>query len=171
MKFIRALISDYFTQMAHEILPHAVGDVWSNPKFTVLFPGAGITLTTIEKTDDMIEWDIVAGFSGECWIRIMTDQDSPIDPLPLVAYLLKNPLVVAPSKNTTAIPEDKFGLQFTFKPTGFSDLISDDDGGVISCIQGEIVEGYLLKRSPYNTFKPEDVEVAFLPNSNPNYPI
>jgi len=169
MKFIRELISEHIARVAHEVLPLAVGDAWQSSRFTVLFPGEGIVLQSIQKDSEQIEWDTVAGFSGECMVRIHSDVHSPIDPTPLAAHLAVNPLIIKPSENTLEIPDKGLALQFGFKATGFSDLISDGDLGVITCIFGEITDGYLLQRSPYNTFRAADVQLTINKNINPDF--
>ena len=156
MKYLRGIIADYITQYANQMLPNAVGDIWLSKQFTPLFPGQGIQTKEIVSQLDSFEWETIADFTGECLIKIFTDENTPLDPSPLFGILVANPLIHLP---TTNIPVGKKTLKFQFTCNGFADLINEAGTGIQPCIFGEI-DGAILQRTPRNAPKPEDIIIT-----------
>jgi hypothetical protein len=137
---LRQQISAKITERANEVIPNAVGDRWRNENFTVLFPGKGLNfLQPCNYIDN--DWFGLANLDGDCVVRILTDENSPVDPTPLIASLFLQPIFVDPDPVNYGTGDVAFSM--AWKATNIQDLISQP---VITVISGEISNGYMLQR-------------------------
>jgi len=155
---LRHLVSEKVTERANEVLPEAVADKWKNTNFEVLFPGTLHFEQPCNYDDD--NWTGWANLEGECVVRILTDENSPVDPTPLIASLFKQPIVINPSEDEFIKGFMVFAL--TWKATGMKDLLAQP---VITVITGPIRSGYMLERKEvadvFLPSEPEELTVTF----------
>lgn len=136
---IRQLLNQSVTQLANDVLPTAVGDKWLNTNFTVLFTGRGLRLLQPAYNDDEI-WRGIAIIEGEASIRILSNEKTPIDPIPLAAALFISPIIVHADPNLT---ENEVTAQFKFLPIGVKDELFPE--GIVPVLTGQL-EGHLIQR-------------------------
>ena len=137
---IREKLNTKITARANEIIPDAVGDKWRNENFTALFPGKGLSFLQPSLYEDN-DWVGITGLEGDCVVRILTDEFSPVDPTPLIASLFLQPIFIDPEPTNYNAGDIAFSL--VWKATNLQDLLSQP---IITVVSGPVTNGYMLQR-------------------------
>lgn len=152
---MRQLLSEAITEIANDVLPLAVGDVWMSDQFTVLFPSLK-WINPCPDSDDGL-WIGFAQLRGDVLVRVHTDGQSPIDLTPLMLALRQDPIIIEPDATVAA---GEFGIQLYFRPDEIRDLMYES--GTIPMIQGPLENCYVFQRTG---FVPENFEPEIIVNS------
>ena len=134
---IRQALSQAITEIANEVLPLAVGDMWRSENFTVIFQRLEFTSPTPCDGD----WDGVAVLEGDIYVQILTDAPTPIDPTSLVVAIRENPIFLPPLEST---PTGSYSVQLFWKPERVRDMLYTDR--VITQMEGKLQNCYVLRK-------------------------
>lgn len=139
IEMIREALSRAISEVANEVLPLAVGDIWRAENFMVLYR----MLNFDSPTPSSDNWEGVATITGEIYVQVMTDHTSPVDPTPLIVALREQPIVIQPSEST---PVGGYSAQLYWKPERIRDQMYTER--IITQLEGELRNCYILKRLP-----------------------
>lgn len=136
---IREALSKAISEVANEVLPLAVGDIWRAENFVVLYR----LLNFDSPTPYGDIWEGVATITGEIFVQVMTDHASPVDPTSLMVALREQPIVIHPSEST---PIGGYSAQLYWKPERIRDQMYAER--IITQLEGDLRNCYILKRLP-----------------------
>jgi hypothetical protein len=139
---IRQAISDAITDVFNAKLSEAVSDPWQNDNFFVTFTHLEYIHPCNALEDEF--WLFKAQIIGRCEVRIFTDAKTPIDPFPVMSYLVQHPIFIEPDPLLVETGEESFCLKLKVAST--RDAVDTQMNYIIPILECDIESGYLLTK-------------------------